>query len=348
MPLGGMVAVQEQKPVAVSLLALPESTPGALYGLLEVFSAVGVAWTELTGEPVTARRMQTRIVAAETQPFATAVGPVIAPDHGLTDDTVADLVLVTDLALPMPVGTRGRWPRETRWAREQYRRGATVCSVCTGSLFLAEAGLLDGREATTHWGAVDLFRTGYPRVRLRPELILCESDPDGRLITGGGAAAWEDLALHLIARFCGTAEAVRIAKVFLLGDRSEGQLPFTAMPRRAQHDDPVIGACQAWIAEHYSGPNPVARMVRQSGLAERTFKRRFKAATGYAPVDYVQAVRIEEAKQMLETSDEPTDAVASAVGYEDPAFFRRLFRRRTGLSPARYRQRFRPIARRRR
>ena len=333
-------------PVTVSLLALPESTPAALYGLLEVFAAVGVAWHQLTGEAAPVRRMDARIVARTAEPFASALGPPIAPSGALPDGR-SDVVLVTDLAVPLDAAPHERWPIETAWVREQYRRGATVCSVCTGSLFLAEVGLLDGREATTHWSAAGVFQRYYPAVRLRPERILCDGDAAGRLLTGGGAAAWEDMALHLIARFCGEAEAVRIAKVFLLGDRSDGQLPFAGPERARPHDDAVVAACQAWIAEHYAGPNPVARMVRQSGLAERTFKRRFKAATGHAPVDYVQALRVEEAKQMLETTGEPTDSVAAAVGYEDPAFFRRLFRRRTGMTPARYRQRFRPIARHR-
>lgn len=333
------------RPVAVSLLALPESTPASLYGLLEVFSSVGVVWSQLTGEPDTARRMDARIVAAAAEPFATALGPSIAPHGALPAGPVSDVVMVTDLVVPMEPGPRERWPREAAWVREQYQRGATVCSVCTGSLFLAETGLLDGQEATTHWCAIDLFRHSYPAVRLRPELILCAADAEGRLLTGGGGASWEDAALHLIARFCGQVEAVRIAKVFLLGDRSDGQLPFAAMGRRCRHDDAVIGECQSWIAEHYAGANPVARMVQRSGLPERTFKRRFKAATGYAPVDYVQALRIEEAKQILETTNEATDSVANAVGYEDPAFFRRLFKRLAGMTPARYRQRFCPIAR---
>ena len=333
-------------PVAVSLLALPESTPAALYGLLEVFAAGGVVWNQLTGETVPARRMAPRIVARTPEPFVTALGPPITPG-GALPDSPSDIVLVTDLVVPLDAAPHERWPAEAAWVREQYRRGATVCSVCTGSLFLAEAGLLDGREATTHWSAAGVFRQCYPTVRLRPERILCDGDAEGRLLTGGGAAAWEDMALHLIARFCGQAEAVRIAKVFLLGDRSDGQLPFAGPERARPHDDAVVAACQAWIAEHYAGPNPVARMVRESGLAERTFKRRFKAATGHAPVDYVQALRVEEAKQMLETTGEATDSVAAAVGYEDPAFFRRLFKRRTGMTPARYRQRFRPIVRRR-
>jgi transcriptional regulator GlxA family with amidase domain len=329
-------------PVSVSLLALGETTASTLYGLHEVFSAVGVAWAELTGETGTTRRMAPRIVAAGTKGFTTDIGIPIAPHAGIDEVERSDVVIVTDLALPPDIDPRGKWPREAAWLREQFEGGALVCSVCTGAVFLAETGVLDGCEATTHWSAAGLLTTYYPAVRVRPERILCPAGPGHRIITCGGVSSWEDLALHLVARFCGAAEAVRISKLFVIGDRSDGQLPFSAMGTRS-HEDAVIGQCQQWIAEHYAGPNPVARMVARSGLPERTFKRRFKIATGYAPVDYVQALRMEEAKQILETSDAPTDAVAHVVGYEDPAFFRRLFKRLTGITPGRYRQRYRFI-----
>jgi transcriptional regulator GlxA family with amidase domain len=329
----------------VTLLALPETTPAALFGLYEVFSAVGVMWRELTGEAVTARRLETRIASRGSKPFASPVGAMITPHAAVADVAHSDIVVVTDLAFPPDSDPRGRWPAEAEWIRRQWEQGTTVCSICTGSIFLAEAGLLDGREATTHWVVTDLFRRCYPAVRLRPERILCPGGPEHRVVTAGGASSWEDLALYLIARFSGEAEALRMAKLFVLGDRSEGQLPFAAMGRPRQHDDAAVGACQVWIADHYAEPNPVTRMVAQSGLATRTFKRRFKAATGYAPVDYVQALRIEEAKQLLETTDKPTDSIAHAVGYEDPAFFRRLFKRRTGVTPAKYRNRFQAITR---
>lgn len=335
----------ESRPLAISLLALPETTPAVLYGLYEVFSSVGVTWSQLTGEPATARRMDTRIAALRRPPFTSVTGPPIAPQATLDGVAATDVVIVTDLALGADTDPRGRWPAEADWIRGRFDDGATVCSVCTGSIFLAETGLLDGQEATTHWSATDLFREYYPKVLLRAERILCPSGPEHRVVTGGGASSWEDLALYLIARFCGAAEAVHIAKIFVLGDRGEGQLPFAAPGRPRRHEDAIIARCQHWIAEHYAGSNPVARMVERSGLPERTFKRRFRAATGYTPVDYVQTLRIEEAKQLLETTDEPTDAVAHRVGYEDPAFFRRLFKRRTGVTPARYRQRFQAVTR---
>lgn len=335
----------EAGPVSVGLLALPETTPAALYGLYEIFSAVGVAWSELTGEAPDARRMEPKILARRREAFASAIGPPIAPHGEIGNAAHTDIAIVTDLSLARDADPRGRWREEAAWLREQFERGAMVCSVCTGSLLLAEAGLLDGREATTHWSATGIFNECYPGVRLRPARILCPEGPEHRIVTSGGASSWEDLALYLVARFCGEAEAVRIAKIFVLGDRGDAQLPFSAMGRPRRHEDAVIGACQSWIAEHYAGPNPVARMVERSGLPARTFKRRFKAATGYAPVGYVQALRIEEAKHLLERTVEPTDAIAHAVGYEDPAFFRRLFKRRTGVTPARYRQRFRWVGR---
>ena len=150
--------------------------------------------------------------------------------------------------------------------------------------------------------------------------------------------------MYLIARFCGEDEARHIAKVFLFGDRSDGQLPFAAMVRPKQHEDATIAHSQTWIAENYEETNPVAKMTLLSGLNARTFKRRFKSATGYTPLEYVQTLRIEEAKQMLETSDEAIDDIAESVGYDEPNSFRRLFKRTTGVSPNRYRLRFKDIS----
>lgn len=333
-------------PVAVSLLALPETTPAALHGLFEVFAAVGVTWAALTGGPDGGRRMAPAIVAATSVPWSSPVGVPITPQATLDAVPASEVVIVTDLAITPETDPRGRWPAEAAWARRRHAEGAVVCSVCTGSVFLAEAGLLEGREATTHWSAHDLFARHYPAVRLHPARILCPAGPEHRIVTAGGAASWEELALHLIGRFVGTAEAVRIAKLFVLGDRSEGQLPFAAMGRARRHDDAVVARAQRWLAEHYAEPHPVGAMVRLSGLAERTFKRRFRAATGYAPVDYALALRIEEAKQLLEREEVPVEAVAAEVGYADPAAFRRLFNRRVGVSPARYRRRLQDLVRR--
>lgn len=328
-------------PISVALLALPETTPGAVYGLHEVLSGVGLTWQPLTGEPeLPVRRFAPAIVSADGAAFASPSGARIAVERSIDDGANYDIVMLTDLAVDLASDPRGRWPKEVAWLKRQFAGGAMACSVCTGSIFLAEAGLLDGAEATTHWAATPLFRDHYPAVRLQPARILCPAGPEHRVVTGGGASSWTDLALYLIARFSGEAEARRIARAYIIGDHSDGQMPFAAMARPRQHEDAAIAAVQTWIADHYMVANPVARMAAQAGMPERTFPRRFRKATGYGPVEYVQALRIEEAKQMLETTDESIDAVAVAVGYADPAFFRRLFKRQVGVSPARYRQRF--------
>lgn len=333
-----------QEPLAIDLLALPETTPGAIYGLYEVFSYVGVAWNAVIDDRVEARRIAPRIVSPTGEPFTAALGTPIVPHAALDNGRVADVIITTDLNISPDADPRGRWPAATSWIRRCFDAGVVVCSVCTGTVLLADAGLLDGEEATTHWVATGLFNAYFPAVALRPERFLSVGGPDDRIVTSGGSASWQDLALYLIARYCGEAEALRIAKLFVFGDHSEGQAQYAAMRRPARHDDGVIAECQEWIARHYNEPNPVSRMIAHSGLAPRTFKRRFRAATGYAPVEYVQALRMEEAKQVLETTDDPVEAIAVAVGYDDPTFFRRLFKRRTGVTPSRYRQRFQSIS----
>jgi transcriptional regulator GlxA family with amidase domain len=315
-----------------------------VYGLQEGFSAVGTIWEQLTGEKSRARPMPPRIVARSTRMFRTTLGVPIAADRAFSDAGRSDIVIIADLALDALIDPRGQWPEATRWLREQYKRGATLCSVCTGAVMLAEAGLLDGQEVASHWSAEKLFSTRYPDVKLRTERVISLAGSDLRLVTSGGSASWSDLLLYLVARFNGQVEARHIAKIFLFGDRSEGQLPFAAMTRPSDHEDAVVADCQVWIAKNYELPNPVNRMVERSGLAQRTFKRRFTSATGYTPIDYVQKLRIEEAKQHLEVGDDPIDAIALKVGYEDPNSFRRLFRRSTGISPNKYRQRFQTVS----
>lgn len=325
----------------IALLVLPESTPASIYGLYEVFQSVGHAWEGLTGEKPAGGRIHPRIVAKDGVAPSSSLGLPITPQAGLGD---ADVVIVSDLALPLDFAPGGRWPVEAAWLRDRYADGAVICSVCTGTVMLAEAGLLDGHVATTHWSMVDLMERHYPSVRLAPQRILTPSGDGARIVTSGGASAWADLALYLVARYSGGTEAVRAAKIFLLGDHNEGQLPFAGARKAQSHEDAIVADSQTWIAENYHRANPVALMTARSGLPDRTFMRRFKAATGYTPMDYVQTLRIEEAKQLLETGTASVEEIGFEVGYENPNFFRRLFKRMTGVTPARYRQRFSRIA----
>lgn len=175
-------------------------------------------------------------------------------------------------------------------------------------------------------------------------MTLCRSAEADGVVTAGGVASWHDLAVYLVARFCGREKAIQTAKVFLISEHPEGQLPYAVMSPSSVVEDGVIRDCQKWVSSNYATANPVEYMVRRSGLSPRTFTRRFRAATGFAPLEYVQAIRIEEAKQILETDDVHIDNVGERVGYEDPASFRRIFKRLVGLPPASYRRKFQRIA----
>ena len=205
---------------------------------------------------------------------------------------------------------------------------------------LAEAGLLDGWEATTHWAFRDLFRVHYPEVRLRLDQDLCVSGNDNQIVTCGGTTSWQEMVLYLIARFCGVQHASNTAKFWRIPLLDESQAAFASMPQGIPHNDGVINDCQMWITGHFSTTNPINGMVQQSGLPPTTFARRFKHATGYRPMDYVHALRVDKAKEMLEIDSNPVDHVGREVGYEDPASFRRIFKRKVGLTPSIYRRKF--------
>ncbi len=335
-----MPVSHDARKLSVGLLAVPEASAAVIYGLHEVLTCVGTVWQTLTGEHVRSRQMAPQIVGISNEPFRTSLGVLLVPDATFDEQARMDVIIVPDLSLKPDQDLAGFWPEAIAWLQAQHRQRAIICSVCTGSLLLAEAGLLDGREATTHWSARGIFDRCYPKVKLQAQKVLVPSGQEHDVVTSGGSASWTDLSLYLVSRFCGEDEARRISKVFLFGDRSQGQLPFAAMVRPRQHEDASISECQNWIADNYHVSNPVAEMARRSGLNDRTFKRRFHASTGYTPIDYVQSLRIEEAKHMLETTDEPIEEISEQVGYDDSGSFRRLFKRTVGTSPRGYRQRY--------
>lgn len=334
------------RPLRFVLVAVPEAAASALFGMIDVLASVGRDWELLTGDGTASDRplIVTRIVSADGRGYRGPNEAWIQP-HGAYDEVGRpDVICVPDLYLDPASPPKGRYEETVAWIRRCFDDGSLVCSVCSGALLLAETGLLDGAEATTHWAFCDTLRRHYPKITLRPERVLVPSGPEHRVITAGGASSWNDLVLYLIGRFFGPEQALRVAKIHLLQWHAEGQLPFASLARALQHDDKVIGICQEWLADNYRAANPVAAMVARSRLPERTFKRRFKKVTGLSPIDYVQSLRLEEAKQMLETTDLPVEEIAAAVGYDD-TFFRRLFRRRVGVTPGAYRRRFQAIAR---
>lgn len=322
----------EARRIRVALLAVPETTASTLYGMLDVFSSAGRPGPGA---------FDTRVVSRDGQPFPAANGVVLRPDSDLSSDPPPDIVCIPEvLVAPDDDEVIEQFPAECRWLVECHAAGSTLASVCSGAMLMARAGLLDDEDATTHWAYCDSLARLFPKVRVWRERALVVAGEGQRLVMAGGGTSWQDLALYLVARWMGLDEAMKLARIYLVDWHASGQLPYASLTRTRQVSDAVIADAQEWLALNYDHARPVAEVVGRSGLAERTFKRRFRSATGLSPQEYVHTLRLEEAKQMLEVGDDPVEAVAGAVGYEDAAFFSRLFSRRVGLSPGRYRRRF--------
>jgi transcriptional regulator GlxA family with amidase domain len=254
---------------------------------------------------------------------------------GRTDIAVVPLMMVDG-----PDWVPERSPRLVEWLRRMHGQGATLCSTCTGVLLLAETGLLDGSEATIHWAFAPTFRRCHPRVELRLDEVLVTGGARQEFVMTGGVASWHDLALHLVSRNVGPEAAAALGRLLMLEWHGAGQAPYRGFLPPRDHGDGVVLQLQDWAEQHYMIADPVEEMATRAGLSKRSLERRFTQATGCAPLAYVQALRIETAKQRLERSTKPVDEIAAEIGYENASFFRRLFKRLTHMTPAAYRRRF--------
>lgn len=223
------------------------------------------------------------------------------------------------------------------WLARHHECGAILASSCNGAFILAATGLLDGRPATTHWYYADEFRARFPAVRLDSDRMVIE---DGDILTAGGMMAWTDLGLRIVDRLLGPTVMIDTSRVMLIDPAGREQQHFKGFLPRLAHGDEAILKVQHWLQANALRAVPVGEMAGQAALEERTFLRRFKAATGLKPIEYVQHLRMGKARELLEFTRRSVDQIAWSVGYADTSAFRRVFARIVGLAPGEYRQRF--------
>jgi transcriptional regulator GlxA family with amidase domain len=303
---------------------------------IEVFHSAGALWRELKGEAPEPRfRVTTASVDGKPvrSPYA---GLTMAPQCAIGEVSRADIVIVPTSGLELD----GKFVENSAllpWLRMHYAKGGYLAGVCMGAAYLAEAGLLDGKRATTHWAVAADLKQRYPAVDWQPDHIVTE---DSRLLCSGGLTAAADVSLYLVEKLCGHEIAVQTAKALLLSLPRTHQSGYAVLPLSPPHGDDRIRAVEAFIQARYADGINNEMLAEVACMSERTFLRRFKAATGRVPAAYLQAVRIEAAKAMLELEAAPVQMVSTQVGYEDVSFFRTLFKRATGMTPAEYRAHF--------
>lgn len=297
----------------IAIIAYDGVQESALHGLGEIFD---IANRYVEEEPDRSIRYQ--FLAPSTLREASGMDAVILP--------------------PNLIGARGTEDRALHdWLRHQHLAGTIMCSACAGSYWLGYAGILDGRPATTHWALEADFKSAFPKVDLYPEHILVD---DNDVVTAGGVMAWVDLGVHLVGRWLGPQVVSRLCRQMLIDPAGREQQAYRSFQPRMTHKDEAIRTLQVWMEGNAASDLTVSALARRSNLSERSLHRRFLNATGLSVNRYVQELRVEKAKGLLELTSLSVNQICWQVGYQDVSAFNRVFKSFSSISPSDYRRRF--------
>jgi len=323
--------------LTVAIPALADTASLGTAGLMDALNK-GDASSALTGAGELSRLFDVQLVGLSRSPVACKDGVQLHPAVTAAQLKVPDLVVIPGLDddLDPSLGRNRPWvPHIRRW----HTAGTRIAASCTGAFLAAEAGVLAGRPATTHWLFADELQRRHPSIDVRADRMIIDT---GDVITSGGATAFLTLVVYLLERFGGHDRANLAAKMLLIDGHRPSQLPYVAgLPGRS-HDDPIVHEIQAHIDAHLDEPLRISKLASQFGLSSRTLTRRFVTATGHAPQAYLSAARVQHAKRLLETTTHSVDQIRLLAGYHDAAAFRRAFKLGTGLSPNDYRRAYGP------
>jgi len=319
----------------VVVILLNDNYASTAIGPIEVFHSAGLLWNALKGE-TPHPRFRVTTASLDGKPVTSPYSVQLVPQASISSVKNADLIIVPASGLDL----ESQFARHSAlfpWLREKGAQGAHIAGICTGAAYLAEAGVLDGRQATTHWAVADQFRRRYPQVNWCPEKFITE---DKRVLCSGGVYASMDLSLYLVEKFCGRDVALQCAKALLINMPRANQSGYAVLPLSRPHDDDKVRSAEAYMEKYYARDISIEHLAGDLNMSPRNFLRRFKQATGRLPGEYLQATRVAIAKEMLEDGARSVQAVSAAVGYEDVSFFRVVFKRCTGMTPGEYRENF--------
>jgi transcriptional regulator GlxA family with amidase domain len=263
--------------------------------------------------------------------------PHITYSSSIQNSKVYDLIIIPAMNEDKISVVLEREKRLIDWIKWQYGEGAEVASICLGAFILASTGLLDGKSATTHWLGADSFKVMFPEVKLLDDKIIVDN---GRLYTSGGAYSFTSMIIYLIEKYCGHQAAIVLSKVFLIHVHDAQQTSYSILSLQKRHKDDQIRLAQKYIEDNYATDLKINMLSDIARMGVRTFLRRFKRATGNNPYEYIQRVKIESAKKMLENSDEGIEQIGMNVGYIDFSAFRKVFKKHVGVTPNVYKKRY--------
>jgi len=321
----------------IYILATPNGMALGVTTPLDILHTTNLLIRNMAGDG--AAKLRWRIVSEDGKPVRMASGICIEVDGRLDDIQGPGWLIVTGAVVENS--------RElAQFLKQQstllatlprlHQDGLDLAATCTGTFLLAECGLLDGLQATTTWWLSDDFRQNYPAVELCSEQLITINQ---RILCAGTATAHFELMLHLVRTLVGPKYAHLCAKYLLLDTRTHSQAPYQKLTPNVSNT-PFIENAMQWIKPRINDELRIDELAQALTLSPRTLIRRFKETTGGSPLQFIQKMRIEKSKNLLETSRLTTEDIMQRVGYQDDSTFRRLFKRHTGLTPNQYRQRF--------
>lgn len=324
----------------VAVFAVDDILATGVTGPLEALNIANIQ-ADIAASPV-AERFSWTVVSVDGKPVRSSAGFMLPVEGNYAAAADADIIIipgfnhrsgreVVDFVASMPDGYLD-------WLKARHQAGKVLCAICSGTFVLAEAGLLDGKTATTSWWLTKPFRRRYPAADLQPRHVVTEDD---NLVCGGSASSWMHVCLHLTRRYMSAEVANACARVMLVDAGSASQAPYLNAAHLTASRDEAIERAIDYMRENLHQELSVAELAEMVAMSERTFMRRFRVVAGMPPGHYLQKMRIDTAKRMLEQTDMALDEIIVRVGYSDISSFRRLFRKEVAVSPRQFRERFR-------
>jgi transcriptional regulator GlxA family with amidase domain len=316
----------------ICILAFPQALASSMAIPLEMISAADTIFRLRHQQRHSSISLQ--VVAENLQAITVSGGMVITPACQLTDTGPSDLIFVPAL-WGNPRAAVMQHSATVNWLAQQYAGGATVCSVGSGSYFPGAAGLLDDRPATTHWRYFDDFEQRYPHIKLQRKRFITHQD---RLYCTGSVNAVRDVMLHFVEQLFDGSTADEVARHFTHELKRSYESLLLAVDQQDTHHDELIIKVQEWLQKHYQRDVRMRDLAKSFGLNSRSFNRRFRQAANKTPIEYLQEVRISQARDLLKHSNLSIAEIAFSVGYQDVSYFTGLFRRMHDVTPNAYRR----------
>lgn len=323
--------------VTIAIVLIEQCMASAIAGSIDMLHVANRVTQALGRDDLPVFHWQ--LVSVSGRPVRTGNGSVQAADTSLEGLKKADIIYIPGMSIideAELLGVLDNNQSLVSWLAERAASGCLMTSSCTGSFFLAESGLLDGKAATTGWPVAQLFTSRYPNIRLQDDQMLVDGQS---VICAGASTSYQDLMLEIIKRFSSSRVAHLTARYLLLDVNRKSQSAYK-VARHQKYDDPLINKAHVLLLRHLNKPLQVPEMASSLNVSDRTLIRRFNKATGHGPNTHLQNLRIDRAKWMLETSRKSHEQVANSVGYSDICSFRRLFKRSLGMTMGDYRKRF--------